>query len=519
VRPFPAACPPKKHSILSIEAVDNSLPFQKLVAPLVRDFCFLACSILLLSLTISGQELPAGTALEVRLSGATGSRYSHRGEQIEATVIAPVAVEGRILVPQGSKLFGSIANATAIGLGLKHSTASISYDFQTLRLPGGAAIPVNTRLVEVDTAKEDVDERGTVHGIHPIVSLSSGLAFYTVPLLLIEPTIGAPACAVKSFIAPSANPEIYFPSGTEMIFRLTTAVTIPARETAFPAPTRSFRRNDLTSIEHLLKSSQPRAYMGSRPSDIVNVLLIGTRRQLDRAFHASGWSRAQRKSPMSLYRMYHALSKRHGYPRAPMNALTLDGVPAAFVHQKSLDTVQKRHHVRFWQYPQRANTWLGAAAEDIGFRFELTHWTHSTDSHIDSERAKVVNDLVFTGCVDAAGLLSRPPERLMQDPQAEHPIVTDGDVAVIRLNDCIDPKVMAGVDETPSLHQRGRLARALMAFRDDFVRSNIFFTTYNTLKLLTHGGRPETTRAPALNGEARRLDWLVPVASLHGRPE
>jgi hypothetical protein len=202
-----------------------------------------------------------------------------------------------------------------------------------------------------------------------------------------------------------------------------------------------------------------------------------------------------------------------------MNALTLDGVPAAFVHQKSLDTVQKRHHVRFWQYPQRANMWLGAAAEDIGFRFELTHWTHSTDSHIDSERAKVVNDLVFTGCVDAAGLLSRTPESLMQDPQAEHPIVTDGDVAVIRLNDCVDPKVMAGVGETPSLHQRGRLARALLAFRDDFVRSNIFFTTYNTLKLLTGGGRPKTTRAPGLNGEARRLDWLVPVASLHGRPE
>lgn len=253
------------------------LPFQKLAALPVPEFCFLACSILLLSSTISGQELPAGTALEVRLAGATGPRYSHRGEQIEATVIAPVAVQGRILVPQGSQLFGSITNATAIGLGLKHSTASISYDFQTLRLPGRAAIPIDTRLVEVDTAKEDVDERGTVHGIHPIVSLSSGLAFHTVPLLLIEPTIGAPACAVKSFIAPSANPEIYFPSGTEMIFRLSTAVTIPAP------------------------------------------------------------------------------------------------------------------HAR---------------------------------------------------------------------PQAEHPILTDGDVAVIRLHDCIHPKVMAGFGETPSLHQRGRLARA-----------------------------------------------------------
>ena len=85
-----------------------------------------------------------------------------------------------------------------------------------------------------------------------------------------------------------------------------------------------------------------------------------------------------------------------------MNALTLNGVPSAFVQQKSLDTVQKRHHARVWQYPGRENIWLSAAAEDIGFRFKLTHWTHSTDPNIDSARAKVVNDLVFVGCANAA---------------------------------------------------------------------------------------------------------------------
>jgi hypothetical protein len=76
--------------------------------------------------------------------------------------------------------------------------------------------------------------------------------------------------------------------------------------------------------------------------------------------------------------MYHALSKRHGYPRAPINALTLQEAPSAFVYQKILDSVQKRPHVRFWPYPGRANLWLGAAAEDVEFRFALTHWTHST---------------------------------------------------------------------------------------------------------------------------------------------
>ncbi|MFZ0591222.1 MAG: LssY C-terminal domain-containing protein [Bryobacteraceae bacterium] len=259
--------------------------------------------------------------------------------------------------------------------------------------------------------------------------------------------------------------------------------------------------------------------MGNRPSDVVNVLLIGSRKQMDRAFHGSGWSQAQRKSPISLYRMFHALTKRMGYPSAPMNSLTLNGVRSAFVHQKSLDTVQKRHHVRVWQYPRRADIWLGAAAEDVGFRFELTHWTHSTDSHIDSERAKVVNDLAFTGCVDAAGLLPRSPADLAQNPKEEHPIVTDGDVAAVRLNDCIHPNLMASERNTSGLHRRGRqLARVLTAFRDDVVRSNIFFTTYNTLtSLAKRKAEPTTTHAPLINGEPRGLDWLTSMTSQQNR--
>jgi hypothetical protein len=475
-------------------------------------FSFFACSVLLLSLPVFALELPAGTALEARLSGATGSRISQSGDPIEATIIAPVSVDGRILVPQGSRLLGSVANATALSLGLKHTTASIRYDFHTLLLPGDAAVPVSAQLVEVDTAKEQVDDFGTVYGIHPIVSVSSGAAYFAVPLLLAEPTIGAPIWGVKSVIAPSANPEIHFPTGTEIILRLSTTVTLPEPKTEVPIPAESFSPDDLTNIDQLLKNSAQRARMGGRPSDIVNVLFLGGRSQLDRAFHASGWFQAQRKSPISLYRMYLALTKRSGYPRAPTNALTLNGIPSVFVQQKSLDTVQKRHHVRVWQYPQRPDVWLGAAAEDIGFRFKLTHWTHSTDPDIDSERAKVVNDLAFVGCLNAAGLLSRTSADLVQDPKAEYPILTDGDIAVVRLNDCIQPNLMAGAGETSNLHLKGQMTRAVAAFRDDLMRSNIFFMTYNTLKAIAnHRTRPAAPHTP-VKAEPRELNWLTPTA-------
>lgn len=475
------------------------------------EFGFLAGSLVLLPVAVSALELPAGTVLEARLSGPTGSRISHTGDSIEATIIAPVSVEGRILVPQGSRLLGSITKATALGLGLKHATASIGYAFHTLLLPGETAVPVNAQLVEVDTAKEHVDHLGTVNGVYPIVSLSSGVAYFAVPLLLANPTIGAPIWGVKSLLAPSANPEIRFPTGTEIILTLSTELILPEPKTTFPVPAKSFSPDDLTDIDQLLKNSAQRALMGGRPSDIVNVLFLGSRSQLDRAFLASGWFQAQPKSPISLYRMYLALTKRSGYPRAPTNALTLNGVPSEFVQQKSLDTVQKRHHVRVWQYPQRPDVWLGAAAEDIGFRFKLTHWTHSTDPHIDSERAKVVNDLAFIGCLNSAGLLSRTSADLVQDPNAEYPILTDGDIAVVRLNDCVQPNPMAGAEGKFGFHSQGPMVRALAGLRDDLVRSNIVFMTYTTLKAL--GKHKTASAAPPtpVTGEPRELNWLVPT--------
>src|SRR3954469_13920067 len=70
----------------------------------------LICSlfVLLSCPPLMAQVLPAGTTLEVRLSNATGSSLSHAGDRIEATIIAPVSLAGKVVVPQGSRLIGSI---------------------------------------------------------------------------------------------------------------------------------------------------------------------------------------------------------------------------------------------------------------------------------------------------------------------------------------------------------------------------------------------------------------------------
>jgi hypothetical protein len=471
-------------------------------------YLLLAWSILILrALPLDAQDLPAGTTLEARLSTPTGSRISHRGDQVEGRTIAPIGYREQILVPQGSRLLGSVESVERFGLGLKQITARIHYQFHTLRLPNGDTIPVKTELLEVETAKERVDVGGTVRGIHPAATLSSSLSLFTVPLLFLVPTAGAPAWGIKSLIAPSANPEIYFPPGTELLLRLTAPIEVRSSAEG-PVDITSFSPDEVSEVRHLLKGSAQRARMGTHPSDLVNLLFLGSREEMDRAFHAAGWRQAERKSPMSLYRMYHALTRRIGYKRAPMNALTLNGVPSELVYQKSLNTVQKRHHVRLWREPQKADVWLGAAAEDIGFRFEVMHWTHATAPKIDNERAKVVNDLAFTGCLDAAGLVPRDSRDLLQDPKGERLILTDANIAVVRLNGCNNPKTMPGADAISGVDARGRLKGGLASLRND-LQLNIFFASYNTLKLVTERRALKPLRkAPNIDADPPGLGWL-----------
>jgi hypothetical protein len=468
----------------------------------------LACFIfILLPSSLCAQSVPASTILEARLSTPAGSRLSQTGDRVEATTIAPIGARGQILVPQGSTLFGSIESVTPFGFGLREVTATIHFQFHTLRLPDGATIPIQTEVLEVDTAKERVDVDGTVRGIHPAVSVSASLALFTVPLLFVAPAVGVPVWAVKSVVAPPADPEIYFPSGTELLLRLTAPFDVRSSDRR-PVSTASLSPEDESEVRRLLQGSAQRARMGTSPSDFINLLFLADRKDMDSAFHAAGWVQAERKSPMSLYRMYHALAKRIGYKAAPMNALTLNGMPSDFVYQKSLNTVQKRHHIRLWQDPQRADVWRGAAAEDIAFRFELAHWTHSTAPNIDRERTKVVDDLAFTRCLDAAALMKRDSPDLLQDPKAKRLIVTDADIAVVRLNHCNNPEIMPGVVGNPSMAPRSRVSRLWTSFRND-LRLNIFFTTYNTLKLVTKRNDLKPLRkASDIDAGLPGLDWL-----------
>src|SRR5207248_3494337 len=213
---------------------------------------------------------------------------------IQATVIAPVFAEGRVVIPQGAIVSGVVGSVQRLGLGLKHLTSGIEYRFDSLQLTGGMAIPIESRVVRVETAKEIVNADGMISGIHPTANLSSTVAFYTLPLLYLNPEVAASIWGIKFVVARSPDPEIYLPPGSELILQLTAPADVPATAVA-PHGLGPLSPADIVDLHRIVAKvpSQRTGKGHNNSSDLVNILFLGSREAIDRAFHAAGWSGAQ----------------------------------------------------------------------------------------------------------------------------------------------------------------------------------------------------------------------------------
>ena len=61
------------------------------------------------------EELPAGTAIVIRLRASLSSAGAQSGDMFEAQLDQPLAVDGRILAPRGSAVMGRVVSAKAAG--------------------------------------------------------------------------------------------------------------------------------------------------------------------------------------------------------------------------------------------------------------------------------------------------------------------------------------------------------------------------------------------------------------------
>jgi hypothetical protein len=450
--------------------------------------------IILTPVATTAAELPAGTILSVRQQVMVGTRFSKVGDPVTGVLLAPVLEQGRTILPAGSELEGSVTMVRKMGLGFKRRASSLAIGFHAIRLLGGKEVLIDARMRRVETAKEWVDPDGRIHGIGSVTNVSSSLAVAAWRLLVVAPGAGVPVWATKLLFAPAPDTEIVFARGTE--YRLELAQPLEVENTDFDAaglPTSPLSREIRTDIRAAMDAlpSQRAEKVSGVSADLVNLIFVGSAGGVTRAFQAAGWARSDAKTTGSVLRTYFSIVLRRGYKQAPMATMALGGNRSDIDLEKSLNTFAKRHHVRIWRRPQETqgeSVWAAAATEDVGIKFstQARNFTHVIDGNVDAERTKVVDDLLYTGCVSEAGLVERNNLPTDLENGTGTKLKTDGRVAVLRINACAEPRVMPGV----GAFERTNVFRVLGAsLRTELIRSNFLSLAYNELRLTSNARR------------------------------
>ncbi len=477
-------------------------------------------------------DLPAGRTLEIRLTRSLASFSSRKGSDVEGVVISPVLQQGQILVPMGSKVTGTVSDIKRVGLGLIRETARITIDFNRLEFPDGTSVGLNTQVTEVDNARESVDKVGRVKGIR-----STGTIGYMANNLIAGVAMFDPIAYIYVTVASArmlrfSEPEIWFPAGTEIVIKLLGPIRfthvygppVPAIQTSGPEKTR---------LRALLRSLPYRTMTqySNKPSDLTNLVFSGSPGAIDRAFTAAGWVQSDQLNTITGFLTLRSIAESQRYQSAPMSILLLDEQRPRFTFSKSLDTFSKRHHVRIWL---RSETWRGkpiltaSSTQDIGIELSRKNRTfiHVIDTNIDNERTKIVNDLVFTGCVDAAALYARPWIPKGAHNATGEQLRTDGRVAVLEFNDCLDPKNQMNLQATPDRPVTGNtmergFRQGILITRNDIYRGNLIYQGYSGTKLAVHyfrqrGKPPAAGSGPGPEENAISLEPYSNEAELQG---
>jgi hypothetical protein len=401
----------------------------------LRRWATCVVALLVLPLLSPAAVIPTGTQLEIRLKSQVASSTSKAQDAVEAVLIRPVMSGTDVVLPAGTAVHGVVKEAVPI----KSATdrAALDLDFSKLTLPAGGTLKMAAKVVEVGNARESVADTGRITGILASETLAARIQSGVERVGQKYSRLGGFLEGMKSAVLQEPEPEIVFGPGVEMTLELTK----PLEGAAVAAPAAIL---PVTPAAAILKTVNSQPFQTTTqepppiPSDLTNLMFLGTQEQLESAFTAAGWSSAARLNTVSGLEVFRAVAEMRGYKEAPMSVLLLDGRPPDLDYEKQNNTFAKRHHLRIWRRPatfQGMPVWVCAATHDTGIEFspEKRNFIHKIDSEIDRERAKVVNDLLFSGHVKALSLVARPDAPQHSENATGDKLETDGRMAVLAL--------------------------------------------------------------------------------------
>jgi len=384
-----------------------------------------------------GATLPSDTVLYLRLQTKVSTKACKAGDAVTATIAREVGVQGKVAIPIGAVVKGSVEKCTQPSA--PNERAELLLKFTGLVSPGSKEQTLKGHVSGVENARESVQPDGTIVGVAASDTPATLLSGVLQRLGSLDPSISD---EIRKQRIGEVNTAIEYPAGTDLQFTLTQPLTV-ARLLS-PATSEQLPSNLKDSLVKFLADAPQRSSgKDSKPGDPVNIIIIGAAQDIQEAFHQAAWTEPKLKSADSILGTVRAVINEEGYAAAPISDLYLYGRKQDAAFERLLNTFNQRHHLRLWQTSQSSPDgrpiWLAAATHDTGIDIHPGVVSHAIDPSLDDEREQVRSDLVACGAVQAAGLLT-PPHPLTSGLTATGgDWKTDGRLAVIELKPAAAP--------------------------------------------------------------------------------
>jgi len=435
--------------------------------------------------------IPAGKSFWIRLVDPVASYSSKPGSKVRAILIQSPECGSNPVFPAGLEVDGEIISVRKVGLGFAHDTARIEIQFNRIVAANGAVLPIASQVVEIDNARE-VARRGIIHGVRATNTPQGRIISGLIHLPTYNPYSDLGLIIYRAFtVLP--EPEIYFPPGADVRLQLTVPVYV-GDQPEIPRPSFELDEYERGDVEMVVDKVPDRTMTSKgKDADLVNLLFVGSRQQLHDAFADAGWLPADPNSSHAFFKEFSAFLTLSNYATMPVSKQYLNGQPQQFTWQKSLNSYNKRAHLRIWGQQRTVlgqNAWLAAYTRENGAALSPRYrkFIHRIDRNLDDGVNMLVRDLTLSGCVESVRHLPRPNVPHLMVNSTGDEMRTDGVLTVVQLKEC-DRPTLALTRSTPSIAVRpnSRFVRyfrnRVLLYKSDVIRGNIVYSAFDLCRM------------------------------------
>ena len=330
--------------------------------------------------TNSRLAIPDGTPVHLRLTQTVSSARARAGDPLDFVVENDVRVDGLTVIRSGSVARGSVLSVRhprLLGIG-----GNLVFGLNSIGLASGEIVGLHARKIV----------KGGSHTWSMIVGMAVTALFYlpAAPLLLL--TRGGPSTALK---------------GTEITAEVDCNAFV--RTAGLP-----HAAQDATGLDEMMNNLPPRVTnREGREGDMVNLVFVAQKSELQAAFNRAGWVKTDGWNPMMAW---HLFTQRTHDAKLPMARFYMFGrvQDYSYALPDPNAVVSRRHHIRIWrtQYVVEGDPlWAAAASYDQAIEFAKGGRiiNHTIDPQVDTERDFVGTELAETSEVRREYLQSESP--------------------------------------------------------------------------------------------------------------